>query len=487
LGCLGQEELAGQASAHIQEWPNHGILRNRPWASLARNDRLCSWAVAADAAHSAGPLMPKPLGSRLTAILAVSKFFQTRANAVDGQREVTVESYLERVISIWGSDPNDPSAALDWIENTIARKAEEGLYLDFKSKSDKRDPALNDDDKANLAKAISGFANTDGGLIVWGVKANANKKEEPDVARELLPINNLKTFQTMLNSLSGEVVNPPVAGVESRLIPNAPGSDMGYVITIVPKRRDTVVQANAKTCKGFYVRSGSGFYQLPASLIAEFYRRRPSPILRLSLQLVEPAQVEFVEELIKAENWRKMATFKCEPWGQCTYRQNLAVKWCANLKNEGLGSANQIVVNLKVSTSAQWSVISFKVDKNFHRGSSWSSTPIYAPVPTTCFKAVTSKEGVGKALEPIHPGDQIEVAFGVLHIPFEAFRGAIDAFEISGFAYAADSPPFPLSCRVEGSEIRACYLQVFQALCDQVPQAIRIIPKPHDRAIRLDE
>jgi hypothetical protein len=93
---------------------------------------------------------------------------------------------------------------------------------------------------------------------------------------------------------------------------------------------------------------------------------------------------------------------------------------------------------------------------------------------------------VGKVLEPIHPGRQIKVASGELHIPFKAFEGDIAEFEVSGFAYATDSPPFPLRCRVEGSEHRTRYLQVFQAVRVKAQPAIRVIPEPHDRAFTLD-
>jgi hypothetical protein len=152
-----------------------------------------------------------------------------------------MESYLERLMDIWGADVNDSSAALDWIRNTKEWKAEETPYLDFKQKSNLKEPSANDDDKANLAKAISGFANTDGGLIIWGVKAKAEKKDDPDVVVDLCPISNLKTFQTQLNHLSGQMTIPPVAGVENRLVPEAPRADRGYVITIVPKRHDTLI------------------------------------------------------------------------------------------------------------------------------------------------------------------------------------------------------------------------------------------------------
>jgi hypothetical protein len=97
-----------------------------------------------------------------------------------------MENHLQRLQEVWGPVPGDSGQALAWIESAVTRLAEEGLYLDFKQKADKNRPSLDDDDKANLAKSISGFANTDGGLIIWGVKAKAAAKDDPDVATELM-------------------------------------------------------------------------------------------------------------------------------------------------------------------------------------------------------------------------------------------------------------------------------------------------------------
>jgi hypothetical protein len=391
-----------------------------------------------------------------------------------------LENYLVRLLDIWGSDPNDSITALRWIESTVERGAEEGLYLDFKQKSDRAGAGPNDYDRANLAKAISGFANTDGGLIVWGVKAKADQKDDPDVAVGLAAIKNLRTFQTALNSLSGELVNPPVGGVENRYVPK-PGTNNGYVITVVPRRHDTLVQANAKTCKGFYIRSGSGFHQLPEPLIAEFYRRRPAPILRLSLELAEQAQ--FVEDVLEAENWAESAWNERKPWGQCTFQQCLAVEWCGQLNNEGLGTAGRVVVDLRVSPCARWEVINFAYERH-HTG--WDPI-VYAPAPTTSFEVVASNQGVGKALDPIHPGQSMTVVRGMLNIPFEAFETEISDFEVSGFAYSEDAPPFQVGCRVAGRDLRAAYIDEFNAQRQKAPPATRVLPDPSVRRIRLTE
>lgn len=56
------------------------------------------------------------------------------------------------------------------IDEFIAARQSEELYLDFKrSANDGRKKILHDRDLNNLAKAISGFGNSEGGVIVWGL------------------------------------------------------------------------------------------------------------------------------------------------------------------------------------------------------------------------------------------------------------------------------------------------------------------------------
>jgi predicted HTH transcriptional regulator len=52
------------------------------------------------------------------------------------------------------------------------RRQEENLHLDFKLVQDAA--FTKRDDRRNLACACSGFANSSGGLIVWGVDARKN-------------------------------------------------------------------------------------------------------------------------------------------------------------------------------------------------------------------------------------------------------------------------------------------------------------------------
>ena len=56
------------------------------------------------------------------------------------------------------------SLTLTDLERWVAEQQQEDLRLDFKSVSG--GSTLNRDDRKNLAEAVSGFANSDGGVIV---------------------------------------------------------------------------------------------------------------------------------------------------------------------------------------------------------------------------------------------------------------------------------------------------------------------------------
>jgi predicted HTH transcriptional regulator len=61
------------------------------------------------------------------------------------------------------------------------------------------------DDKRNLAKCLSGFANSSGGIIVWGVDARKNA-QGIDCASAASEIASIRQFLSRLNELTGEAV-----------------------------------------------------------------------------------------------------------------------------------------------------------------------------------------------------------------------------------------------------------------------------------------
>jgi predicted HTH transcriptional regulator len=66
---------------------------------------------------------------------------------------------------------------LDRINQIISDQEVENNRLEFKENTDGTGPIprLLDSNKDNLAKALSGFANSGGGVIVWGIEAKDHK------------------------------------------------------------------------------------------------------------------------------------------------------------------------------------------------------------------------------------------------------------------------------------------------------------------------
>lgn len=120
------------------------------------------------------------------------------------------------------------SISLDTILDYVARGREEDLHLDFKAVAG---PNLSADDRRSLAIALSGFANSDGGLIVWGVDARPNA-QGIDCASATRQIPNVQLCLIRLNEFTGRCVSPLIDGVLHRAIEAGRGS--GFCVSLIP-------------------------------------------------------------------------------------------------------------------------------------------------------------------------------------------------------------------------------------------------------------
>jgi len=204
-------------------------------------------------------------------------------------------------------------------ESLINRMVEEGrqesLILDFKGAAKDSAP-MQEEDRKTLAKAISGFANSDGGLIVWGIDCRS-LKDEPDKAREVKPIKNIERWLSDLNQYTHEVVAPQVVGVDHFMIQRKVEPTSGYAITFVPKVNSQPIMAIAKMKEQYcyYIRSGASFVKMEHFMVADRYQRRP----QAKLELLYCPEVNLSQ--------------RPDTRGQYEVRLTLAIK------NEGLGLA----------------------------------------------------------------------------------------------------------------------------------------------------
>ena len=180
----------------------------------------------------------------------------------------------------------------DALDEFIAERQTEELFLDFKEavSDGKKFKTLYKDDRRNLAKAISGFGNSEGGVVVWGVSC-ARDKEIGDVAKAKVKVKNVHRFLSWLeNAISGCTI-PSHNKVRNHIISSDENGD-GYVATYIPKSDITPLMTT--TSSTIYIRSGSNNVPAPYAVIAGMFGKRPQPNIDL---LFEDKSLEIIENI----------------------------------------------------------------------------------------------------------------------------------------------------------------------------------------------
>lgn len=203
------------------------------------------------------------------------------------------------------------SSAAD-VQRLAAEQEPESLYLEFKEKRDRRDDRLHENDSQGFAEALSGFANSDGGVLLLGM---ATKKHggSIDKADEVKPITNAERFCGRLKSYVLAATSPPADGVSLEFIPES-GAD-GYVKCLVPPSDRPPHMAMPD--RRYYRRSIDYFRSMDHFELEDMFGRRPRPALQLHISFQPEAPTRPPERLwfgIKNEgrSIAKYAGFHCE-------------------------------------------------------------------------------------------------------------------------------------------------------------------------------
>lgn len=177
---------------------------------------------------------------------------------------------------------------LEEIERFILEGQEENLNLEFKTVVHPNYNLNNkEDDKKNISKTLSGFANSNGGIIIWGIKAKENEKKQ-DIATDKKPIKELTKFLNTLNRLEGQAITPVITGIEHKKIEIS--DDYGFIVTFVPASDFAPHIANFAN-KHYYKRSGDSFYICEHYDIKDMFQRKHSAYLSLNLKNKQIRQI----------------------------------------------------------------------------------------------------------------------------------------------------------------------------------------------------
>ncbi|HEY3998509.1 MAG TPA: ATP-binding protein [Candidatus Xenobia bacterium] len=172
------------------------------------------------------------------------------------------------------------------IDQMIADRVAESLFLDFKqSPQGGTGKSLGIKEQDTLAKAISGFGNAGGGILIWGVECD-------DVAEAKKPIPEYKRFVSLLENAVSRSTTPAHPTVLNKAIDCGSPTE-GYAVTYIPESPVVPLRA-IQGSQYYYMRAGSSFSHVPHGVLAAMFGRMPGTDVRLGVQLnnrgMQPSQ-----------------------------------------------------------------------------------------------------------------------------------------------------------------------------------------------------
>lgn len=185
----------------------------------------------------------------------------------------------------------DSIGAMPGIRQLLTDRVKENIYLELKTKKNRSTPELDDSDSWQFSRALSGFANSDGGVLVWGVET-----DKEDRASKLKPIAAVSDFEARLKKSLLNSVQPFVDGVRMESILENDGTGSGYLKVLIP-RSDKAPHRAMRADREYFRRSTEGFYRLEHFDLEDALGRRPHPSLVMTVKLVPRAGEDPQEEV----------------------------------------------------------------------------------------------------------------------------------------------------------------------------------------------
>ena len=148
----------------------------------------------------------------------------------------------------------------------------EGLHLECKSPVR---PSLNQDMKGKLARALSGFSNTAGGVVLWGVATTPHSHSKLDVISYLEPVGNCAAFEKQVRAVIPTLTTPSVLHYDTKLIKRRKTDKHGVIAAYIPLALgEPVLNAMDNV---FYFRSPKAFVPAPYELIKRLFAATDVP------------------------------------------------------------------------------------------------------------------------------------------------------------------------------------------------------------------
>ena len=180
------------------------------------------------------------------------------------------------------------SSAFKRLSDLVSQKAEENEWRDFKEAKFIHDPLppeasdkgktrrdaekrRNDTVKRLWSENLSAFANTGGGVLIWGIDAPQR------VAESLSLAGDAQALADRLIELQNDAVDPPVQGVEVCAVTKGKSKE-GFVVCYIPEsafspHRSLLIE------RDYYMRAGDSNRSIPTALLRRMFYPQLTPLL----------------------------------------------------------------------------------------------------------------------------------------------------------------------------------------------------------------
>ncbi|MBB63429.1 MAG: hypothetical protein CMO81_00005 [Waddliaceae bacterium] len=197
-----------------------------------------------------------------------------------------------------------------WVE----QRQEENLYLEFKQSdiehfNSKGKPIKKD--RELFCEQVSGFANSAGGVLVFGIATS--EESQVDGASEIIPIPKVDSYISYFRENVYGWFAPSDLKLEFLSVKDPEDDTQGVMVVYVPEYDgDPVMNMQNDKVKGYYKRSGESTVKMEHYEIADRFGKRPHPQLEICAK-------------IKRGSW--------------THGRSISVQVVLGIRNTGRGSA----------------------------------------------------------------------------------------------------------------------------------------------------
>ncbi len=188
-----------------------------------------------------------------------------------------------------GCDPTKRAELLRAMVGSSPATFEEE-WLDFKAGFSgpltKPEPLSDETIKRAWSTALTGFANTGGGVLIWGIDArptpSANDSSKMiDAASDIRLVQDPESFKSRLMALHHNATDPPIAGIRIEPVNDSAGG--GFVVCFIPESSNRPHRAEFLTNKPHLMRVGDDFVLMSQSVLRGMFFPRLNP--RYSVQI----------------------------------------------------------------------------------------------------------------------------------------------------------------------------------------------------------